>query len=205
MVEVEAAREKPLVDTLLVAGRQYYHVGLELRVDLPAVQEVADLDLPQHGKALGAEMMIVRTDQPLPTPSADVVDPGPYIGGHVQAAAEHRRLELASLANGGIPALIAIPQDAVAFRRAPLSCEQRRMPARNAGAHGFDAQILYGLRGGIVCASIKSSVVSIYHNSPVGRMGESEWQAWLDTTHSIDFVAQGRSLHYKPTKISNDV
>ena len=37
--------------------------------------------------------------------------------------------------------MVAIPKDAVAFWRAALSFEHRRMPARNAGAHDFDAQI----------------------------------------------------------------
>ena len=59
-----------------------------------------------------------------------------------------RRLELAGLAYGGIPAPAAIPKDAVALRRKPPAFSHRRVPAWNAGADSLDPQVFDGIEMG---------------------------------------------------------
>ena len=55
VVEIEAVLGEPLVDALLVAGRQHDQVALKLRVHRPASKDFADFDLPQESDALGPE------------------------------------------------------------------------------------------------------------------------------------------------------
>ena len=83
----------------------------------------------------------------------------------METAAEDRRLELAGLAYGGIPAPVAIPKDAVALRRRRLTFGQSRMPAGNAGADGFDAEVFDGIEKGIVHNPYQSCLRWYYYTT----------------------------------------
>ena len=83
----------------------------------------------------------------------------------METAAEDRRLELAGLAYGGIPALAAIPKDAVALRRQLPSFSHRRVPAWNAGAHGFYPQVFDGVERGMVHNPYQSCLRWYYYTT----------------------------------------
>ena len=91
VVEIEAALGEPLVDALLVAGRQFA-ISASNSGSISQRCRIADLNLPQHGEALAAETVVLRKGQPLPAAAAEVIDLDPYIPRHMQSAAEHRRL-----------------------------------------------------------------------------------------------------------------